>query len=118
MDATWKRELEECGVDVVMGINAHMGNEKMYERILKLVLFDENFDMMFKAMDTVDSERIFSISHSLKGTLGNVGLVELDKLVTEICEVTRKGSVEGVKENAQKMKMAYYKILSCFKQKT
>lgn len=117
MDAEWKRELKECGVDVDMGIKAHMGNESMYERILKLVLLDENFGLLFSAIETNDSVQIFEISHSLKGTLGNVGLIELDRLVTDICEVTRKGSNEGVRENSLQLKESYEKIMECFLQR-
>jgi len=114
MDPMWRKQLEECGVDVNKGINAHMGNEAMFERILKLVVHDENFDMLFDAMGKDDAELIFDISHSLKGTLGNVGLTSIDSFITDICEITRKGSTESVHEKIECIKEEYDKLMTLF----
>ena len=96
-----------------MGIEAHMGNEAMYERILRLVLSDNSFDMLFNAAESEDAEVIFDISHALKGTLGNLGVDELSLLVTDICETTRAGSIAGVKEKITKVQSIYNCLVEC-----
>lgn len=112
MDAILRKQLEEHGVDVAKGIEYHMGNEDMYEKILRLVLSDTAFDMLFNATETENAEVIFDVTHSLKGTLGNVGLTELDSLITDICEVTRKGSTEGVRDKVAEVKDIYGTLIS------
>lgn len=112
MDAVLREQLEASGVDVAKGIEYHMGNEDMYEKILRLVLSDTAFDMLFNAAETENADVIFDVTHSLKGTLGNVGLSELDGLVTDICEVTRKGSTEGVKDKVIEVKDIYETLIS------
>ena len=113
MEAALRDRLEKHGVDTAMGIEAHMGNEAMYERILRLVLSDTSFEMLFKAAESEDAEVIFDISHSLKGTLGNLGLEELRLLVTDICESTRAGSIEGVKDKIYKVQEIYNRLVEC-----
>lgn len=111
MEVTWKKELEECGIDVDSGIKAHMGNEAMFVKVLKLVVTDEMFNDFFESVDTEDTEEIFEISHSLKGTVGNVGLLKLDELITEVCETTRRGSMDGVRKKADKVREIHSEIL-------
>lgn len=112
MKAVLREQLECHGVDVAKGIEYHMGNEEMYEKILRLVLSDTAFDMLFNAAESENADVIFDVTHSLKGTLGNVGLTELDKLITTICEVTRKGSTEGVREKVAEVKNIYTELMT------
>lgn len=113
METALRDMLEEHGVDIAMGIRAHMGNEAMYERILKLVLSDNSFEMLFNVAESENAEVIFDISHSLKGTLGNLGIDELSSLVTDICETTRSGSTLGVKEKIFKVQKIYDSLVEC-----
>ena len=112
MDKIFRNRLEACGVDVEQGIDAHMGNEDMYERILRLVLSDSKFDMLFNMAVADSPEDIFDITHALKGTLGNVGLNELSDIITDICETTRKGSMDGVRVNIDKARDIYNKVMA------
>ena len=107
------RELKECGVDVDYGIKSHMGNEKMYFRILGLVMSDEKFEDLFECADSGDADKIFEVAHSLKGTIGNVGAKALDGLISEICETTRRGSIDGVREKTFKAKKLHDNIVHC-----
>ena len=47
MDECTRKRLEECGVNVDEGIKMHMGNERMFLKILKLVIMDEKFETLF-----------------------------------------------------------------------
>ena len=53
LEITWKKELEDCGIDVDSGIRAHMGNEAMFVKVLKLVVTDEKFDNFFESADKI-----------------------------------------------------------------
>jgi len=112
MEKTMRKELEELGVDVDKGIKAHMGNEAMFLRILKIVISDEKFDELFEKTDSADAAPIFELSHSLKGTVGNVGLSEIDRLITEICETTRRDSLEEVEWKIVTIKKMREQILN------
>ena len=111
LEITWKKELEDCGIDVDSGIRAHMGNEAMFVKVLKLVVTDEKFDNFFESADTEDADEIFEISHSLKGTVGNVGLCKMDQLISEVCETTRRGSMDGVRSKIREVKQIHNEIL-------
>lgn len=110
MEITYRKELEECGIDVEHGIKSHMGNEAMFVKFLKLVVMDDMFDDLYHSAGKNDAGEIFEISHSLKGTVGNVGLSEIDTLITCICETTRKGSMDGVVEKVNKVKEMHEEI--------
>ena len=111
LDNNLRKELEELGINVKAGIDAHMGNEAMFLRILKLVIMDEKFEELFEHEASSDAAPIFELSHSLKGTVGNVGLSEIDRLITDICETTRCGSLENVKDNIVIIKKMREQIL-------
>lgn len=110
MEVTYRKELEECGIDVEHGIQSHMGNETMFVKFLKLVVMDDKFDELYQSVRKNDAGVIFEISHSLKGTVGTVGLREIDTLISGICEITRKGSMEGVAEKVNKVKEMHEEI--------
>lgn len=111
LDNNLKKELEELGVNVEKGVQSHMGNESMFFRILKIVIMDEKFEELFEHEDSADATPIFEVSHSLKGTVGNVGLSEIDRLITDICETTRHGSLEEVKSKIITVKKMREQIL-------
>jgi len=111
VEETKRKELEELGVDVEKGIKAHMGNEAMFLRILKLVIMDEKFEELFEHEEAAEAMPIFELSHSLKGTVGNVGLSEIDRLITDICETTRQGSLDDVKDKILTVKNMREQIL-------
>lgn len=110
MEVTYRKELEECGIDVERGIKSHMGNEAMFVKFLRLVVMDSKFDDLYRSIGKNDAGEIFEISHSLKGTVGNVGLSEIDTLITGICETTRRGSLEGVIEKVNRVKEMHEEI--------
>jgi len=113
MEDTLRAKLEDVGVDVAKGIQINLGNAKMFDKIFNKVIRDTSIIKLFELENSVDHEQIFDISHGLKGTLANAGLVELDALVTDICETTRAGKLDGVKENIVSMRESYNKIISC-----
>lgn len=110
MEVTYRKKLEECGIDVEHGIKSHMGNEAMFIKFLKLVVMDDKFDALYRSAVKKDAKEIFEISHSLKGTVGTVGLSGIDALITGICETTRRGSLEGVIEKVDKVKEMHEEI--------
>ena len=110
MNCEWRRQLEDYGVDVSHGIDSHMGNEEMFVRIFNMVMDDQNFSILFERQYSTNPMAIFEVAHSLKGTLGNVGLSEIDEIITKICEVTRGGSIEQVSEYIETIKQLYKRL--------
>lgn len=108
MDVMLRSRLEARGVDVARGIKAHMDNEDMYERIFRLVMSDPNFERLFDMADSGSAEELFEITHSMKGTLGNIGIDELYEYVLDICETTRAGRLDRVTGNIANIKQIYY----------
>ena len=81
----------------------------------------ELFDLMLKnntallakmehAAQQQDLEGVRSASHAMKGSVGNVGGMELFRLAQEIEDKARDGSWDGVPELVQKARPAFNRL--------
>jgi PAS domain S-box-containing protein len=70
------------GIDVVAGLQRTMGNEKLYRRLLGMFCEEQgNFAAMFEAArDSTDVSAPSRIAHTLKGTAGNIGAKDIQRV--------------------------------------
>ena len=74
-----------------------MGNEKLYERLLKKKLpVLQCVDKMAAALAAGDAAACFEAGHEIKGVYASLGMKPLLTLCSEIVETTRKGELTGV----------------------
>ncbi len=73
-----------------------MGNEKLYERLLKKLGQTEDIEKMEQACAAGDAKACFEAGHDLKGMYATLGLEPLHTRCAAIVDVVRNGSLEGV----------------------
>ena len=66
--------------------------EKLMDKHIRKFPASEMFSELARAGETMDAEGLFESAHAMKGVCGNLGLVKLAELASEICEEFRPGS--------------------------
>jgi HPt (histidine-containing phosphotransfer) domain-containing protein len=79
------------------------------------MIADENFEMLGEAVKENDVTKAFEAAHSLKGTLGNMGLTPMYEIIIQIVEPLRDGNIDGIAEKHQLL-MEKYKELVAIKE--
>lgn len=96
-------KLEQAECDVRGALERFLDDKDLYEQFYKQLLFDDNFNLLGKAIEDGLLTEAFEHAHMLKGVIGNMGLTPLFETTCDIVEPLRIGSDEGVKENYQKL---------------
>ena len=88
-----------------------MGNEKLYERLLRKLPNMQCVDKMAAALAAGDATACFEAGHEIKGVYASLGLKPLLTICSEIVETTRKGEFTGVAEKLPALKALHDEIL-------
>ena len=81
--------LKAFGADTDEGLGRCMGSESLYLRLIGIVLQDQGFEKLQKAVEENDLDAAFEAAHALKGALGNLSLTPIYKPVCDITELLR-----------------------------
>ena len=82
-------DLRRFGADTDEGIRRCMGNEGFYLRLVKMMPNDQNFAILFDAIEKGDLATAFEAAHALKGALGNLSMTPLLDPVLKITDLLR-----------------------------
>lgn len=101
------------GIDIVRGLATTQDNKKLYLKLLKrFETSHKNFESEFKdAYDSGDIETATRIAHTLKGTAGNIGALELYNLARKL-EALCKDKQEHVDEELPKVVVELATVLA------
>ena len=88
-----------------------MGNEKLYEKLLRKLPNMQCIDKMTAALAAGDAAACFEAGHEIKGVYASPGLKPLLTICSEIVETTRKGEFTGVAEKLPALKTLHDEIL-------
>ena len=83
------KKLAEYGADVKAGLNLCMNSEDFYLRMVSMVVAEQSFADLKKALEENDLDAAFQAAHALKGVTGNLSLTPLYNKVAEITELLR-----------------------------
>ena len=81
--------LKEFGADTEKGLAVCMGNEALYLRLVGAVPTESKFDALSRAIGEGNLDEAFDAAHALKGVLGNLSLIPLYDIASEITEFLR-----------------------------
>lgn len=81
--------------------------ESSMVKFLKMFADDLQYSKMMEGLENKDYKQVFAASHDIKGTCANLGLTQLAKSSSDICEAVRHGEptvdmvplIEKVKED-------------------
>ncbi len=82
-------KLKDYGADVKTGLNLCMNSEDFYLRMVSMIVSEQSFADLEKAIKENDLEAGFRAAHALKGVSGNLSLTPLYNKVVEITELLR-----------------------------
>ena len=89
MDAAFKAELEEMGMDVNTTVNRFMGNEALYLKFLYKFQADQSVANIQQHIADQNAEEAFKSAHTLKGVAANLGLNPIAQHASDIVELLR-----------------------------
>lgn len=72
--------LKQIGINTDSAIERFMGNEKLYEKMLKKFLVEGTFEKLTHAVSEKDRKAALEASHTLKGLCGNLSIDTLFEL--------------------------------------
>lgn len=88
--------LRDYGADVDGAIERFVDDKEFYISSVKEYLDDTGFDTLKNALEANDIKTAFEAAHTLKGVVGNLGLIPLYNAVCEIVEPLRAGTCTGL----------------------
>ena len=104
----FKELFEAYGADYESTMERFMGSEEIFKEFLDMLFEDENLQRLGSALAEEDLPAAFEAAHTLKGVVGNMGLVPLYEAVCAIVEPLRK------EEPCRDYPVLYKKILAEF----
>ena len=108
-------KLQDWGCDIPGTMRRFLDDEDLYTSCLDTLIADESFENLKTAINENDEKKAFEAAHSLKGTLGNMGLTPMYEIIIQIVEPLRDGKLEGIADKYQLL-MEKYKELVAIKE--
>ena len=104
--------LQNWGCDIPGAMRRFLDDEGLYISCLATMLADENFGLLGEAVKENDVTKAFEAAHSLKGTLGNMGLTPMYEIIIQIVEPLRDGNIDGIAEKHQLLMEKYNELVA------
>lgn len=111
MDAGFKNELIEWGVDWDEILDRFMGNETLIAKFMFKFLNDQSMTDLTRYLDEGNISEAFKSVHTLKGVSANLGLKGFLTPVCELTEILRAGSMEGARDKYEEIKPKYDQLI-------
>ena len=112
MDAGFKAELIEWGVDWDEILDRFMGNEDLIAKFMFKFLNDQSMSELTQNLQEGNVQGAFKAVHTLKGVGANLGLKGFLTPVCELTEILRSGSMEGYEEKYNEIKPKYEELIA------
>lgn len=112
MDAGFKNELIEWGVDWNEILDRFMGNEALIAKFMFKFLNDQSMTDLTRYLDEGNVSEAFKAVHTLKGVSANLGLKGFLDPVCELTEILRAGSMEGARDKYEIIKPKYDELIA------
>ena len=82
-------KLREYGADVNTGLSRCANNEKLYIRLVGIIIQELSSGALGKAIEEGDLDKAFEIAHKLKGGVTNLALTPISGPLCELTELLR-----------------------------
>jgi len=89
-------KLRAWGCDLEGALERFLGDEKLYQSCLPMVVEDESFDGLKEALAADERKKAFDCAHTLKGVFANMGITPMFETVVKIVEPLRAGKNDGL----------------------
>lgn len=86
-------KLRELGCDMDGAMERFLDDQEFYKECFHKFVEDGELDKLAENIQSGNVEESFALAHSLKGTLGNLGLTPLYERMVDIVELLRQGDM-------------------------
>lgn len=105
--------LAKMGCDVETALrDTYIGNVAFYVKMLGKLSQSAALEHMRKSFESFDATGLFDASHNLKGLYASLGLTPLHALCSEIVEIARAGSFDGVAPLLQRLEKLHAEVIA------
>ena len=104
-----------CDIETVLR-DTYMGNRDFYMKMLGKLGESPLPVQVRGALGKGDVSALFAAAHTLKGVYASLALTPLYALCSEIVEIARAGSLEGVPERLERLEKMHREVLEMIKQ--
>lgn len=115
MTNTYKKQLQEAGVNLDKALNRFMGNEAMYDKFLFSFTQEKSFGKLEESLNNKDIKESFMLAHTMKGIVSNLEIQFLLDLISPMTEQLRNGNMEGITEQWELLKSKYNEVCNLIK---
>lgn len=96
-------QLREMGCEMDSTMKRFMNDQEFYIECFDKFVNDREIEQLREVLDTKNVQQAFDYAHQLKGTLSNLGLIPVLDQLSEIVEILRAGSWDGIEQQYQKL---------------
>ena len=97
MDTTKITILENAGIKWTETLPKLLNNEQIYIKYLKKLLTNDYYERLLMMIEAGECEVAFELAHTLRGTVGNLGVEPMHQCLVEMTEELRAGDLESAK---------------------
>ncbi len=115
MTNTYKKQLQEAGVNLDKALNRFMGNEAMYDKFLFSFTQEKSFGKLEESLNNKYIKESFMLAHTMKGIVSNLEIQSLLDLISPMTEQLRNGNMEGITEQWELLKSKYNEVCNLIK---
>ena len=116
MDTAKRDAFEHAGINVDSALRRFMDDEKIYCSFLYRFLSDNLMSQLSDAIADGDVRQAFEVAHTMKGVCANLSLDSINNILNPMVEVLRKGSLDGLNEEYEKLSSVYSEVNAVIKQ--
>jgi HPt (histidine-containing phosphotransfer) domain-containing protein len=111
-----KQKLVDAGINYDDGLKRFGGNVNLYEKFLKKFPADTAYTQLAEALKTQEYETAFKLSHTMKGTTGNLSMDDLYNNLFPLVEALRSNQYENVDEMMEKVTASYETVMQALEE--
>lgn len=106
-------ELKELGVDVEDALQRFMGNEGLFNRMIKKLPNAAKDLHVIDFFESGDYETALNNAHTLKGVMGNLSITPLFNAYNDAVNLLRENKPEEAKKRVEEILPVQEQIIAC-----
>lgn len=97
MDKNKIKMLEDANIEWTSTLPKLLGKEDIYIKYLKRLLSNKYFDELTSALNNDKCAEAFELAHTLRGTVGSLGVRRMYDCIAEMTEDLRTSDIDAAK---------------------
>lgn len=95
--------LEDADIKWTETLPKLLGNGQIYIKYLRRLLSNDYYERLLLMLDTGECKVAFELAHTLRGTVGNLGIVRMHACLAEMTEELRAGDIASARQRVPEL---------------